>query len=314
MIFRRSRRCSRRLRWLMSSSPDRPQRARPSAGARAPQRTPTKRTPTKPARAPQGAPTKRAPSRPSRPKRKPRPSAEGERLQKVIAAAGVVSRRAAEQLIDQGRVSVDGQVVRVQGMRVDPARARIEVDGERINVDQRHEYIVLNKPAGVVTTAHDPQGRPTVLDLIRARRRVVPVGRLDAETLGLVLLTDHGELIHRLTHPRFQIARVYVAEIKGNVSRDALSALRQGVRLEDGVARASSVRLLRRAASRSLIEITMTEGRKHEVRRMLAAVGFPVVELVRVAFGPVALGALASGKSRRLTAEEVGQLLSATGL
>jgi 23S rRNA pseudouridine2605 synthase len=238
----------------------------------------------------------------------------GQRLQKVIAAAGVASRRAAEQLIEQGRVSVDGRVVRVQGMRVDPERARIEVDGERINVDLRHVYFAVNKPAGVVTTAADPRGRPTVLDLVRTSRRVVPIGRLDANTLGLVLLTDHGELVHRLTHPRFQIPRVYAAEVRGTMSREAAAALREGVRLEDGIARAKAVKVRRRAASRSLIEITMTEGRKHEVRRMLEAVGFPVIELVRISFGPISLSALPQGKARKLTAEEVGRLLAVTDL
>jgi len=262
------------------------------------------------------------PKRPQQPRRRarpsraapPKPAVEGQRLQKVIAAAGVASRRAAEELIEQGRVSVDGRVVRVQGMRVEPARARIEVDGERINVDPRHVYFAVNKPAGVVTTAADPRGRPTVLDLVRTHRRVVPVGRLDANTLGLVLLTDHGELVHRLTHPRFQVPRVYAAEVRGTMSREAAAELRKGVRLEDGVALAHTVKIRRRAASRSLVEITMTEGRKHEVRRMLDAVGFPVIELVRISFGSVSLGTLASGKSRKLTPEEVGRLLAAAGL
>jgi 23S rRNA pseudouridine2605 synthase len=232
----------------------------------------------------------------------------------VIAAAGVASRRAAEQLIEEGRVSVDGATVRVQGMRVDPARARVEVDGERINVDPRHVYILLNKPAGVVTTASDPRGRRTVLDLIKTKKRVYPVGRLDADTVGLVLLTDHGELTHRLTHPRFEVPRRYLAEVRGNMSKEAVQRLIAGVRLEDGVARAAAVRVRRRAASRSLVEVTMTEGRKHEVRRMLDAVGYPVLNLVRIAFGPLVLGDLASGDSRRLTAEEVGRLLAAVEL
>lgn len=254
----------------------------------------------------------RATSRSSRPLERDDP--RGQRLQKVIAAAGIASRRAAEELIDQGRVTVDGQVVRTQGTRVDPGRVRIEVDGERINVNPRHSYYALNKPAGVVTTAKDPLGRQTVLDLVRTSKRLVPVGRLDADTLGLVLLTDHGELVHRLTHPRYQVPRVYAAEVKGTMSREAAKSLRDGVRLEDGVARAKSVRIIRRAASRSLIEITMTEGRKHEVRRMFDEVDFPVIELVRVAFGPIELGALPAGKSRRLTPEEVGRLLKTAGL
>jgi 23S rRNA pseudouridine2605 synthase len=199
-------------------------------------------------------------------------------------------------------------------MRVDAARARIEVDGERINVSRRHEYILLNKPAGVVTTVRDPEGRPTVRDLIRSNRRLYPVGRLDAETLGLVLLTDNGELTHRLTHPRFQVPRVYSAEVKGHFSKSAADRLKDGVQLEDGIARAAKVRVRRSAAARSLVEITMTEGRKHEVRRMLDNVGYPVIRLVRTAFGPISLGTLPSGKSRKLTAEEVGRLLTAVRL
>lgn len=261
---------------------------------------------------------RKRPKRPAARRSRDRPSSppakEGQRLQKVIAAAGVASRRAAEELIDEGRVSVDGSVVRVQGMRVDPAHARIEVDGERINVDRRHVYLALNKPAGVVTTAADPRGRPTVIDLVRTARRVVPVGRLDANTFGLILLTDHGDLVHRLTHPRFQIPRVYAAEVRGTMSREAATRLRQGIELEDGVARAKTVKIRRRAAARSLVEVAMTEGRKHEVRRMFEAVGFPVLELVRISFGPISLGALPSGKSRKLTAAEVGRLLSAAGL
>ena len=241
-------------------------------------------------------------------------SADGQRLQKVIAAAGVASRRAAEQLIEEGRVTVDGRVVRVQGMRVDPHRARIEVDGERISVDRRHVYLALNKPPGVVTTAADPKGRPTVLDMVRSHRRVVPIGRLDVQTSGLILLTDHGDLVHRLTHPRFQVPRVYAAEVKGTMSREAADRLRRGVELDDGVAAASSVRIRRRAASRSLVEITMTEGRKHEVRRMFDAVGFPVLNLVRISFGPILLGTLPAGKTRKLTAGEIGRLLETAGL
>jgi 23S rRNA pseudouridine2605 synthase len=153
-----------------------------------------------------------------------------------------------------------------------------------------------------------------VLDLVNTHRRVVPVGRLDADTLGLVLLTDHGELVHRLTHPRFQVPRVYAAEVKGTMSKEAATSLKEGVRLEDGIARAKTVKIRRRAASRSVIEITMTEGRKHEVRRMLATVGFPVIDLVRISYGPISLGLLPAGKSRKLGAEEVGKLLAAAGL
>jgi 23S rRNA pseudouridine2605 synthase len=232
----------------------------------------------------------------------------------VLAAAGVASRRAAEELIAAGRVQVDGAVVRVMGTRVDPARARIEVDGERVDVDRSREYLVLNKPSGVVTTARDPVGRPTVVQLVRARGRVYPVGRLDADTTGLLLLTSHGELAHRLTHPRYRIPRTYLADVRGTPSREALDRLRAGVGLEDGIARASAVRVRRRAGGRSQVEITVTEGRKHEVRRMLEAVGHPVSALARIAFGPLSLGDLKVGKSRRLSPAEIGRLLAATGL
>ena len=232
----------------------------------------------------------------------------------MIAAAGIASRRAAEELIEQGRVSVDGSIVTGQGMRVDPETARIEVDGERINVHPSQIYLMLNKPTGVLSTAKDPEGRPTVLDLVKAPRRVYPVGRLDGETMGLLLLTNHGELAHRLTHPRFQIPRMYVAEVEGSPPDAAIRRLTAGVRLDDGPAAASAARLRRASARRSHIEITMTEGRKHEVRRMLDAIGHPVRKLVRVGFGPLRLGDLPLGESRALTPTEVGALLKATGL
>lgn len=243
-----------------------------------------------------------------------KPAETGVRLQKVIAAAGIASRRAAEELIEQGRVSVNGAVVRVQGMRVDPSSARIEVDGERVNVHPRREYIMLNKPTGVVSTASDPAGRPTVVDMVRARRRVYPVGRLDAETTGLILLTDHGELAHRLTHPRFGIERVYMAEVAGEVPPAAIERLRKGVSLDDGPARATRAVIRRRSSKRAHIEVVMTEGRKHEVRRMFDAVGLPLTQLARVGFGPLKLGTLPLGESRPLTPAEVGQLMETVGL
>ncbi|MFA5889445.1 MAG: pseudouridine synthase [Actinomycetota bacterium] len=236
------------------------------------------------------------------------------RLQKVLAAGGVGSRRTAEELIDAGRVRVDGDVVRVQGMRVDPSTARIEVDGERVNVSADHEYLIMNKPSGVLTTADDPQGRPTVLDLVKSRRRLFPVGRLDADTMGLLLLTDNGELAHRLAHPRYEVPRTYVAEVKGNPSPDVLARLTEGVLLEDGPAAAKSVRLMRTTGGRCQVEIVMTEGRKREVRRMFDVVECPVVYLARVAFGTLRLDDLPSGKTRSLTPAEVGRLLESVGL
>jgi 23S rRNA pseudouridine2605 synthase len=242
------------------------------------------------------------------------PAGEGDRLQKILSAAGVCSRRAAEELILQGRVSIDGRVVRELGTRADPTKVRIEVDGERIPTDTRYRYLALNKPTGVITTAMDPQGRPTVIDLVRTSARVVPVGRLDADTVGLVLLTNHGDLAHRLTHPSYEVERVYVAEVQGVPERPTLDLLTQGIELEDGLARARRVRMLGKTRTRSQVEIVMTEGRKHEVRRMLAAIEHPVIALARTAFGPIRLGDLAPKESRHLTQAEVGSLLQLVGL
>lgn len=236
------------------------------------------------------------------------------RLQKVLAAAGVASRRAAEGLIAAGRVAVNGEVVRGQGRRVDPRRDRIEVDGRRVAADPTYDYWILNKPDGIVTTARDPRGRPTVVDLVPSEHRLYPVGRLDMETTGLVLLTNHGELAHRMAHPRYGIERVYVARVAGVPGDADLAVLTRGIRLEDGPARALAVRVVRRAARHSQVEITMGEGRKREVRRLLDAIGYPVEQLARVGFGPLRLGRLAQGETRRLRAEEVGALLRAVGL
>jgi 23S rRNA pseudouridine2605 synthase len=236
------------------------------------------------------------------------------RLQKVLAHAGVASRRAAEDLMRAGRVWVDGRPATELGMRVDPTRARIEVDGKRVNVRQDHVYILLNKPAGYVTTAADPQSRPTVLDLVRTRTRVFPVGRLDADTQGLLLLTNDGELAHRLAHPRYQVPKTYLAEVQGSPEPGALRALTEGVLLDDGPARAVSVRTVGKSRARSQIELVLTEGRKREVRRMLEAVGHPVIKLVRTRFGPIDVRGLKAGATRTLTPHEVGELQRTVGL
>lgn len=188
------------------------------------------------------------------------------------------------------------------------------MDGKRVSVSPRYVYLVLNKPMGVVTTARDPQGRRTVVDLVRRSGRLYPVGRLDADTTGLVLLTNHGDLAHRLMHPRYEVPRVYLAEVEGRVTSATVARLLRGVPLEDGVARARAVSQRGRASARTSLEITMTEGRKREVRRMLAAVGHPVRSLARVSFGPVGLGPLQVGRWRDLTASEVGRLLDAVRL
>jgi 23S rRNA pseudouridine2605 synthase len=232
-----------------------------------------------------------------------------ERLQKVLARAGLGSRRAAEALIAAGRVRVNGEVARL-GDRADPGTDRIEVDGVVVGVRPGLVHYLLNKPAGVVTTASDPQGRPTVVGLVPAEPRVFPVGRLDAETEGLLLLTNDGELAHRLTHPSFGVEKEYLAEVDGRPTRGALRRLREGVDLEDGrtaPARASLV-------GDRLLRITVHEGRKRQVRRMCEAVGLPVRRLVRVRIGPITDRRLAPGEWRALRQDEVRALeRAATG-
>ena len=236
----------------------------------------------------------------------------GVRLQKVLAAAGVASRRACEQLIAQGRVEVDGRVVREQGVRVDPARAIVKVDGARISVRAAARYLAINKPRGMLSAMSDTQGRPCVGDLVEHRaERLFHVGRLDADSEGLLLLTNDGELAHRLMHPSYGVRKTYLAEVTGAVPRELGRILRAGVELEDGVARADSFRVVGRAGARVMIEIALHEGRKHIVRRLLAAVGHPVQRLVRTEIGPVKLGDLRPGKIRPLTQREIGDLFAA---
>jgi len=235
-------------------------------------------------------------------------------LQKVLAHAGVASRRAAEELMRGGRVWVDGRPATELGMRVDPSRARIEVDGRRVHVRSDRTYLLLNKPAGYVTTVTDPQGRPTVMDLVRSKARVYPVGRLDTDTQGLLLLSDDGELTHRLTHPRYEVRRTYLAEVRGAMSPGAIRKMTEGIKLDDGPAKAVSARIIRRGKARTQVELVLTEGRKREVRRMLEAVGFPVISLVRTRFGPVDLRGVKAGGVRILTPQEVGELHKLVGL
>lgn len=291
---------------------DRPRPAKPGS-PQGRDRKPIRARPVKAGPGKARASTPKAPTR-ARPEPVAASERKGERLQKVLAGAGIASRRAAEEMIAAGRVSVDGTVVEVQGLRVDPETVRIEVDGERVNVHPSHVYFMVNKPAGVVTTANDPLGRPTIVEMVRSRSRLYPVGRLDADTLGLVILTNDGALTHRLTHPRYQVRRIYLAQVKGEIKPEAVQRLASGVELEDGPAKAHSAKIRRKARTRSHVEVTMTEGRKHEVRRMFEAVGFPVTDLVRIQYGPVKLGDLGSGESRRLSPEEVAALFRAVSL
>jgi 23S rRNA pseudouridine2605 synthase len=227
------------------------------------------------------------------------------RLAKYLAHAGVASRRASEQLVFDGRVTVDGEVVTDPARDVDGTLA-IAVDGSRVRVhDGRRAVYALHKPAGVVSTVSDPQGRPTVVQLVHSGRRLYPVGRLDADTTGLILLTDDGDLAHQLTHPSFEVPRTYVATLRHPPVRDAaIRALRQGVELEDGMTAPARVRRL----GANQLELTIHEGRKRQVRRMLDAVGHPVIALRRVAFGTLKLGSLQEGAARRLSDAEVESL------
>jgi 23S rRNA pseudouridine2605 synthase len=231
----------------------------------------------------------------------------GERLQKILAQAGLGSRRACEELIAAGRVRVNGSVAEL-GARADPESDRIEVDGAPVGVRPGLVHYLLNKPDGVVTTASDPQGRPTVVDLVPSEPRVFPVGRLDADTEGLLLLTNDGELAHRLTHPSFGVDKEYLAEVEGSPSRGAVRRLREGVALEDGPTAPAKVSLV----GDHLLRITIHEGRNRQVRRMCAAVGHPVRRLVRVRVGPISDRRLAPGEWRPLTQSEVRGLERAT--
>jgi 23S rRNA pseudouridine2605 synthase len=225
------------------------------------------------------------------------------RLGKHLAQAGIASRRASEALVADGRVTVDGAVIK------DPARdvtgeEAIAVDGELVRGPGARVVYALHKPAGVVSTAADTHGRPTVVDLVPTGQRLYPVGRLDAESTGLILLTNDGDLAYALTHPRFEVPRTYRARVNGRPSERALRALREGVVLDDGLTAPAQVRMV----SAHELELTIHEGRKHQVRRMCEAVGHRVVDLRRVAFGPLRLGELTAGRYRRLTAAEVQRL------
>ena len=242
-------------------------------------------------------------------------SDEGIRLQKVLAQAGVASRRAAEELIAAGRVSVNGTVVSEFGRRVDPETAVIHVDGVRVVVRADLVYLALNKPRGVHTTMSDDRGRPCVGDYVRDRReRLFHVGRLDAETEGLLLLTNDGDLAHRLMHPSFVVLKTYLAEVPGPVGRTVGRQLRDGIELDDGPAKVDGFRVVDTNSGKALVEVVLHEGRNHIVRRMLAEVGHPVRKLVRTQIADVRLGSQRSGVLRGLNRAEVGSLFAAVGL
>ncbi len=241
----------------------------------------------------------------------------GERLSRFLAHAGIASRRHAEELIAAGRVQVNGVTVTTLGTRINPDTDTVLVDGKPVRLTTRHVYVLLHKPMGYVTTARDPQGRPTVLDLLPAELRalrVYPVGRLDIDTSGLLLLTNDGDFALRLTHPRYSMQKHYQALVQGCPSESALAALRSGVTITEDKGQShktalAQVNLLRKAGSDCWLSLTIHEGRKRQVRRMLAAVGHPVLNLIRVGIGPLELGDIPVGKWRYLSGEEVKALL-----
>jgi len=233
------------------------------------------------------------------------------RLNKLLAQAGLTSRRGAERLIVAGRVTVNGDVTRELGTVADPAVDDVRVDGQPLGDAETKRYVLLHKPAGYVSSRQDPEGRPVVTELVPSAVRLYPVGRLDVDVEGALLLTNDGALTHRLLHPRYGLPRVYEAEVEGVVTRGALPRWRAGVRLEDGPAVPLEVKLLGVASGQSRLHLAFTEGRKREVKRYCAALGHPVVRLRRIAFGPVALGDLPLGAHRPLARREVRALRAA---
>jgi 23S rRNA pseudouridine2605 synthase/16S rRNA pseudouridine516 synthase len=238
---------------------------------------------------------------------------DGERLQKVMAAAGVASRRASEELIVAGRVQVNGEVVRELGARIDPAVDRLAVDGVAVQLDASKRYVMLNKPTKVISSMHDDRGRRDLSEFTAGyEERLFNVGRLDYDTSGLLVLTNDGELAQVLAHPSFGVEKTYIAKVRGTVTPQVLQQLKRGVELEDGPIAADRAKLVDTGSGdgASLVELTLHSGRNRIVRRMLDAVGHPVTELVRRSFGPLQLGTLRLGHTRELTKVEVGQLLT----
>ncbi len=237
------------------------------------------------------------------------------RLQKLLAMSNVASRRKCEELMLNGEVEVDGEIITRLGTKVDPRTAVIRVSGKRLPPVSDHVYLVLNKPRGVVSTMSDPEGRPTIADLVADRpERLFHVGRLDTDTTGLLLLTNDGDFAHRMAHPSYEVDKTYVAEVEGEVFKRILKQLLEGVQLEDGPVTVSKARLVATAKDKSIIELVIHEGRNRIVRRLLEHVGHPVKKLSRTQFGPVSLGSLPTGETRELTLDELGELLEAAAL
>lgn len=231
------------------------------------------------------------------------------RLQKALAQAGLGSRRKCDDMIAHGRVEVNGEVIDVMGARVDPATDVVRVDGKRIPAPSDHAYVMLNKPRGIVTSMADEQGRPDLSSMLAGREdRLFHVGRLDTDTSGLLILTNDGDLAHKLAHPSFEITKTYVALVEGSVPDTLAVQLRAGIELDDGPAQVDRFHVKDRSRGRSLIELEIHMGRNRIVRRLMAAAGHPVIELTRTAFGPLHIGSLSAGKMRDLTRDELGAL------
>lgn len=240
---------------------------------------------------------------------------DGTRLQKVLASAGVGSRRACEELIAQGRVKVNGQVVRVLGTRVDPDSVVLHVDDMRVMLDDSLLTMALNKPKGVVSTMDDEHGRPDLTQYVQDRKeRLFHVGRLDTDTEGLILLTNDGELAHRLAHPSYEVPKTYVAVVEGIIKRSTTQQLRSGITLEDGEVNPVSFKVMEQGPEQALVQITLVEGRKHIVRRALQHVGHPVQRLTRTRFATIRLSDLKSGRTRVIAGNELAQLMKVVGM
>jgi 23S rRNA pseudouridine2605 synthase len=243
---------------------------------------------------------------------------EGVRLQKILSQAGIASRRVAEKMILDGRVEVDGQIVIELGRRVDPEKSEIRVDGARVRLDDTLVYLALNKPLGMYSTMSDEKGRPCIGDLVehrvRGNKKLFHVGRLDVDTEGLILLTNDGELAHRLMHPSYEVPKTYQATLQGHVPRGLGKTLKAGVELEDGIVHVDDFALVDTIPGRTLVRVTLHEGRNRIVRRLFAQVGYPVEALVRTDIGEVSLGEQRSYSLRALTRKEIGELYKAVGM
>ena len=261
------------------------------------------------------------PHRPRRPRNAPVDHYEfydhdGVRLQKLMAQAGVASRRVCEEMITEGRVSVNGETVTELGVRVDPSKVTVQVDGMTVQTNDKLVYMAFNKPAGVVSTMEDPEGRPCISDFLRSSmsERVFHVGRLDVETEGLLLLTNDGELANRLTHPSYEVPKTYLVQVPGPMESGVGAAMKKGIRLEDGVTRVDEFKLVDSTPGHVLVEVTIHSGKNRIVRRLFDAVGYPVERLVRVEMGPIRIGSQKQGTVRNLSKVEIGHLLASVDM